>query len=68
MNNISMKKSILKILKILLFTYVILCGLLYLMQELIKETDTLITLNGQRHNGMSSNVKYFEELEKILAY
>jgi len=38
------------------------------LQELIKETDTLITLKGQRHNGMSSNVKYLEELEKILAY
>jgi alpha-beta hydrolase superfamily lysophospholipase len=38
------------------------------LQPLIKETDTLITLIGQRHNGMSSNVKYLEELEKILMY
>ena len=38
------------------------------LKKLIKETDTLITLHGQRHNGMSSNVQYLEELEKILAY
>jgi len=38
------------------------------LQELFKETDTLITLNGQRHNGMSSNVKYLKELEKIDRY
>jgi hypothetical protein len=38
------------------------------LKELIKETDTLITLHGQRHNGVISNVQYLKELEKILAY
>ena len=37
------------------------------LQELFKDSDTLITLNGQRHNNMSFNVKYISELEKILA-
>jgi len=37
------------------------------LKKIIKETDTLITLHGQRHNGMSSNVQYLIELDKILA-
>jgi len=37
------------------------------LKEKIKETDTLITLKGQRHNGMSTNVIYLKELERILA-
>ena len=36
------------------------------LKELIKETDTLIILNGQGHNGMSNNTEYLSELEKIL--
>jgi len=36
------------------------------LRQLMKETDTLITLNGQRHNGMSGNVQYLKELRKIL--
>ena len=37
------------------------------LKELIKETDKLITLHGQYHNGISVNVHYLEELNKILA-
>jgi alpha-beta hydrolase superfamily lysophospholipase len=36
------------------------------LKALMKKTDTLITLNGQPHNGMSSNPEYLRELEKIL--
>lgn len=36
------------------------------LKELIKESDTLITLNGQGHNGMSNNSGYIKELQKIL--
>jgi alpha-beta hydrolase superfamily lysophospholipase len=38
------------------------------LKELFKESDTLITLKGQRHNGMSINGQYLRELEKILTY
>ena len=37
------------------------------LKELLKETDTFITLHGQSHNGMSFNPRYIEELEKVLA-
>jgi alpha-beta hydrolase superfamily lysophospholipase len=37
------------------------------LKELIKENDKLITLHGQYHNGMSVNIQYLEELNKILA-
>jgi pimeloyl-ACP methyl ester carboxylesterase len=37
------------------------------LKELIKENDKLITLHGQYHNGMSGNIQYLEELQKILA-
>ena len=37
------------------------------LQELIKKTDTLIILKGQDHNGMSNNIKYLDELEKVLS-
>lgn len=37
------------------------------LKELLKGTDTLITLQGQGHNGMSFNPEYLEELEKVLA-
>ncbi len=36
------------------------------LQKLLKQTDTLITLKGQTHNGMSSNPEYLKELEKLL--
>jgi len=36
------------------------------LKELIKETDTLITLKGQQHNGMSGNIQYLEAFEKII--
>jgi alpha-beta hydrolase superfamily lysophospholipase len=37
------------------------------LKELMKENDKLITLHGQYHNGMSVNIQYLEELDKILA-
>jgi alpha-beta hydrolase superfamily lysophospholipase len=36
------------------------------LKELFKEKDTLITLNGQGHNGMSDNRDYIVEIQKIL--
>jgi len=36
------------------------------LKELIKENDKLITLHGQYHNGISVNIQYLEELNKIL--
>jgi alpha-beta hydrolase superfamily lysophospholipase len=36
------------------------------LKGLIKKTDTLITLNGVGHNGMSSDQQYLYELKKIL--
>ncbi len=36
------------------------------LKALMKETDTLITLKGQGHNGMSSNEQYLREIERIL--
>ena len=36
------------------------------LKEEIKETDTLITLKGQRHNGMSINAQYLKALDRIL--
>ena len=36
------------------------------LKELIKETDTLITLHGEGHNGMSNNRQYITELQRIL--
>lgn len=37
------------------------------LKELIKEGDTLITLHGQGHNGMSNNPGYIKELQKLLS-
>lgn len=37
------------------------------LKELMKENDRLITLHGQYHNGISVNVQYLMELEKILS-
>lgn len=37
------------------------------LKELFKEKDTLITLNGQGHNGMTDNEEYKTEIRKILA-
>lgn len=36
------------------------------LKKLIKNSDTLITLEGVGHNGMSSNPKYLTEIQKIL--
>lgn len=36
------------------------------LKKLFKESDTLITLNGQRHNGMTDNPEYKTEIQKIL--
>ena len=36
------------------------------LKELIKKSDTLITLDGTGHNGISSNPQYLYELMKIL--
>ncbi len=36
------------------------------LKKIFKKNDTLITLNGQRHNGMSENSEYLIEIEKIL--
>lgn len=36
------------------------------LENLLKKTDTLITLAGQSHNGMSINPEYLSELQKIL--
>ena len=36
------------------------------LKETFKQTDTLITLKGQRHNGMTYNPDYIDEIEKIL--
>ncbi len=36
------------------------------LKELFKKKDTLITLSGQGHNGMSENPEYLIEIEKIL--
>jgi alpha-beta hydrolase superfamily lysophospholipase len=37
------------------------------LQELFKQQDTLITLRGQGHNGMTDNKEYKTELKKILS-
>ncbi len=37
------------------------------LKELMKETDRLITLNDQGHNGMSSNYEYVNEVKKLLS-
>ena len=37
------------------------------LQEIIKQTDTLITLNGQGHNGMTDNPEYITNIKRILA-
>ena len=36
------------------------------LKELFKEKDTLITLNGQGHNGITDNRDYLIEIQKIL--
>ena len=36
------------------------------LKKLIKKTDTLITLKGQGHNGMTDNPEYKKEIQKIL--
>jgi len=36
------------------------------LKEFLKRTDTLITLNGQGHNGITDNPQYINEVSKIL--
>ena len=36
------------------------------LSKLFKNTDTLITLNGQKHNGMTDNPDYRIEIQKLL--
>ena len=36
------------------------------LKKLLKKTDTLITLKGHGHNGMSTNLKYINELKKAI--
>jgi pimeloyl-ACP methyl ester carboxylesterase len=36
------------------------------LKEIVKNTDTLITLNGQGHHGMTDNAEYRTEIQKIL--
>lgn len=36
------------------------------LKALLKKSDTLVTLNGQTHNGMTYNADYIKALEKIL--
>jgi len=36
------------------------------LRQLMKKTDTLITLHGQGHNGMTYNQEYRQEIQKIL--
>ncbi|WP_193553953.1 alpha/beta hydrolase [Rufibacter latericius] len=36
------------------------------LSQLFKDTDTLITLKGQTHNGMSSNPAYLTQLQRVL--
>jgi hypothetical protein len=37
------------------------------LKKLFKPGDTLITLNGQGHNGMTDNLQYKIEIQKILS-
>jgi alpha-beta hydrolase superfamily lysophospholipase len=37
------------------------------LQKLFKQTDTLITLNGQKHNGMTENEDYKYKIKQLLA-
>ena len=38
------------------------------LEKLFKDKDTLITLNGQRHNGMTNNLDYRIQLQKVLTW
>ena len=38
------------------------------LKDLMKRTDTLITLKGQGHNGITENPDYKTELQKILSF
>jgi predicted esterase len=38
------------------------------LKQLLKETDTLITLKGQSHNGIAENLDYKSELHRILSH
>jgi pimeloyl-ACP methyl ester carboxylesterase len=36
------------------------------LKEFLKRTDTLITLHGQGHNGITDNPQYIDAISKIL--
>jgi alpha-beta hydrolase superfamily lysophospholipase len=36
------------------------------LKQVLKKTDTLITLNGQGHNGITENPEYRQEIQKLL--
>ncbi len=36
------------------------------LKQMMKKTDTLITLNGQGHNGITDNPEYRQEIVKLL--
>jgi len=38
------------------------------LKQLLKKTDTLITLKGQSHNGIAENLDYKSELHRILSH
>ena len=38
------------------------------LKKLMKDTDKLVTLDGQVHNGMTENVEYKGENEKLLSH
>jgi len=38
------------------------------LKKLMKDTDKLVTLVGQGHNGMTENVEYKGEIEKLLSH
>ena len=46
---------------------VIYTGSSYKLNELFKENDRLVILDGQKHNGINENFIYREELQKLLS-
>lgn len=36
------------------------------LKKIMKETDELVTLKDQRHNGITDNLEYITTIEKIL--
>jgi len=76
-----MKSPVLKTIITILIIYLVICAILYFIQEkliffpeklskdykyVFKQGDTLITLRGQPHNGISENPEYLEKITRIL--